>query len=263
MTFPASYNISYYMGDTHEFNVYPRTSVDSDGDGQNDQFPLAGYSVDFTIAARRGDVLSTDPESVSGYAEFSNDRTYIKCAITPAIGLELNAGQTYIYDVTISKADTDYDKVYTLLTGNLSIQDRVDPVVQQSIASPDAPVSITVASSTESGISLSWSASETGGAPDGYYAYLIPYSVSYESTVALQQLADALALATPTDVSDTSVTFTSTTAVPALGIDSEPLQPATAYIYAIAAYNTAGTSDPAGNFDITAGTVDELYVEAG
>lgn len=262
MTLPASHNISYYKGDTYEFNVYPRTNSDSDGDGQNDVFPLADYSVSFTIAPKRGVLESTDQEAIAGYAVFAPDRTHIKCAITPIAGAQLVSSQTYVYDVKISKQEATYDKVFTLLSGNLTIQDRVEPIEEASIELPSEPVSIT-ATTTETSINLSWSAPTTGGAPDGYYVYVIPYSLSYENPTALQQLVDALSLATPLDITDTSAQVTSTTAVPALGIESEPIIVSTPYIYAIASYNTAGSSSPAGNFDVEAGTIEEIYADGG
>lgn len=262
MTSPASHNISYYKGDTYEFNVYPRTNSDTDGDGQNDNFPLADYTVSFTIAPKRGVLSSTDEEAVAGYAVFSPDRTHIKCAITPIAGAGLNASQTYVYDVKIAKQEATYDKVFTLLTGNLTVQDRVEPIEETSVDLPTEPTSINV-TVTESSLSLSWTAPELGGSPDGYYVYATPYSPTYESSVVLQQLVDALALATPSSVTGTTAVITETTAIPALGISSAPIQAGTAYVYAVASFNTAGTSSPAGNFDVDAGTVDEVFTDGG
>lgn len=263
MTFPATYNINYYKGNTHQFNVYPKTSTDLDGDGENDAFPLAGYTVDFRIAERRGELLSTDSDAIAGYAIFAPDRTHIKCAITPLNGAQLDPSKTYVYEVVISKPDTDYDKVFTLLSGNISVQDRVEPIEETTIGSPNPPVSISVTALEADSISLSWSANETGGVPDGYYVYVTPYSASYEDSTVLQQLVDALALATPEEVTTTSATITETTAVSALGLSSVPLEAGTAYVYAVASYNTTGTSSPAGNFDVEAGTVDEVFTDGG
>lgn len=263
MTFPATHNISYYKGDTYEFNVYPRTNSDTDGDGVNDTFPLAGYEVNFTIAEKLGTLASTDEDAILGYSVFSPDRTHIQCAITPTAGLSLDASKDYFYDVTISKTDATYDRVYTLLSGTINVSDRVEPATVESISTPTSPTNITVSGVTDSSISLSWTAPELGGAPDGYYVYATPYSSDYENTATLQQLVDALALATPQEVSDTSATITDTTAIPALGISSTPLQPGIAYVYAVASYNTAGSSSPAGNFDVDAGTVDEVFTDGG
>lgn len=125
MAFPANYDIRYYMGDTHEFNIYPK-------DSSGAVFPLAEYSlVQFTISERRGTPLPTDDQPVQGYAAFSNDRTNISCAITPENSANLVASKTYVYDVKISKTGSPYNSVFTLLTGNIRIEDRVIPPVNE------------------------------------------------------------------------------------------------------------------------------------
>ena len=50
MSFPGTYNINYYKGDTFEFRVYPK-------DSSGAPFDLTGYQssdVKFSIAAARG-----------------------------------------------------------------------------------------------------------------------------------------------------------------------------------------------------------------
>jgi hypothetical protein len=263
MTFPATHNINYYRGDSYEFNVYPRTSDDSDGDGVNDVFPLSGYDVAFTIAEKRGPLESTDEDPILGYAVLSPDRTHIKCAIKADTGATLSASKQYVYDIKITKVDaTTYDKVYTIMSGNLTIQDRVEPLPEETILAPGIVQSITT-TVTESSVTPSWSANEVGGVPDGYYVYITPYSSAYENPIALQQLVDSLALATPEDVSETTVTLTSTTAIAALSISSVAIEAGTAYLYAIVAYNSAGSSSAAGNFDVELGTIDEVFTDGG
>lgn len=262
MTFPATHNINYYKGDTYEFNVYPRTSTDSDGDGVNDVFPLTGYAVDFAIAERRGALLSTEELPIAGYAVFAPNRTHIQCAITPDNGAILDPSKTYVYDVTISKTDaTTYDKVFTLISGNLTVQDKVESPEQSIISIPGEPMNIVADVSVSDSLTLSWDPPTSGGAPDGYYVYVLDYSAVLESTVALQQLVDGLSLATPTTVTDTTVTLTETTATPLS--TSNPILNGSQYIYVIVSFNTSGTSDAVGNFDIEAGTVDEVTVSGG
>lgn len=258
MAFPARYDINYYMGDTHEFRVYP---LDSSGA----PFPLAQYStVNFTIAQRRGTPLSTDQEPVSGYAAFSNDRTYILCAITPENGADLVAERSYVYDVQIGKAGVPYDSIFTLLTGNITIEDHVTlSGAVPPLTAPGSITALTLGTVTESSIQVSWSAPATGGAPSGYLTYIIPYDPSFENSIALGQLVTALGSVTPFTTSSTSYTFTTTTAVPALSLPSIPLTPGTPYIYAIVATNAAGSSAPVGNFNVVAGTIDEVYTEDG
>lgn len=119
MAFPATYNINYYMGDTHEFKIYPK-----DASGQ--PFPLAEYpTVKFTIARRRGPAEPEDAPPFEAYAAFSNDRTHITCSINNSHTSNLDPANSYVYDVEISKTGVPYDSVLTLLTGNLTIEYQV------------------------------------------------------------------------------------------------------------------------------------------
>lgn len=256
MTFPATYNINYYLGDTHEFKVYPK-------DSSGAAFPLATYTdVEFVIAENRGPV-AVGSESVAAYAEFSVDRTNVECAITPLNSADLDPTKSYVYDVKISKTGSPYDSVHTLLTGNLTISNRVDPLPEAPLSAPSIPTLVTVDSVGDNSINLSWTAPEIGGAPDGYRIYVIPYSPSYESTLVLQQLLNTLPAATPFTTTETFYSVTDTTAIPDFGIESVPLESGTAYVYVVASYNTAGFSDPVGNFDLAAGTIDEVFTSGG
>jgi hypothetical protein len=115
MAFPGTYNINYYKGDTYEFRIYPK-------DAAGDPFPLAGYagSETFTIANVRGSTATT---TVYAYANIVND--YVLCAIRPADSTALVAGTTYYYDVSIDKVGDDYNSVFTLLTGTITVTDHV------------------------------------------------------------------------------------------------------------------------------------------
>lgn len=254
MAFPATHNFNYYMGDTHEFRIYPK-------DASGDTFPLAQYnSVRFTLAERRGTPLSTDSPRVSCYATFSNDQTYVLCAITPENAAFLDPTKSYVYDVEIYKAGAPYDSVHTLLTGSVSITDQVTPI--QTL--PGVVQNIISTSQTSNSISISWDPpqSTVENEPESYDTYVIPYDVSYENVGTLAALESALSLATPFNTTSTSFTFTQTTAVPALGISSGPLLPDTAYIYAVASRNQAGVSGVVGNYDPVAGTIEEQFTES-
>ncbi len=115
MAFPGTLNINYYKGDSYEFNIYPK-------DSSNAIFNLDGYSVKFSIAASRGST-----SIIEGYAQISADNSRIECAIMPGNGASMTAGTTYVYDVEIKKSSSPYQKVYTLLTGNISVQEQVTP----------------------------------------------------------------------------------------------------------------------------------------
>lgn len=258
MAFPATYNFNYYMGDTHEFRIYPK-----DASGQ--PFPLAEYpTVKFTIAERRGNPLPDDAEPIEAYSAFSNDRTNILCSVNNVHSASLDPNKQYVYDVQISKTGSPYDSVLTLLTGTITITDQVTIATSNDPTEAPGIISgLTLDSVTDSSINISWTAPSTGDAPTGYYTYIVPYNVAYETPTTLQQLVSALSLATPFEESSTSESFTSTTAVSALGIPSVPLQAGTAYIYAVVAYNTIGSSTAVGNFNLTAGTIDEVFTDSG
>jgi hypothetical protein len=118
MAFPGELNINYYKGDTHEFKVYPQKT-----DGSI--FYLNDYSnAKFKIAEVRGAAGLAD--QISGSAIISTDGTHVVCAITPANGAEMDPSITYVYDVQVyAPGSGTYDKIFTLLTGSISVTDDV------------------------------------------------------------------------------------------------------------------------------------------
>ena len=118
MAFPGELNINYYKGDTHEFKVYPQKT-----DGSI--FSLNDYSnATFTIAEVRG--LAGVADQITGSAIISTDGTHITCAITPENGALMDSGITYEYDIQVyAQGPGTYDKIFTLLTGSISVTDDV------------------------------------------------------------------------------------------------------------------------------------------
>jgi hypothetical protein len=118
MAFPGELNINYYKGDTHEFKIYPQKA-------DNSIFQLDDYSnATFKIAEVRGAAGVAD--QITGSAIISTDGTHITCAITPANGALMDSSITYEYDVQIyAPGSGTYDKVFTLLTGSISVTDDV------------------------------------------------------------------------------------------------------------------------------------------
>jgi hypothetical protein len=110
MAFPATYNFSYYRGDTNQFVIRPKNS---DGSA----FDLDGYSADFFIATARG-AAATQYEAQAVVDTVNN---LVTCTILPGVGEDLAPG-TYVYDVQI---DSGASLVYTLLTGNISVTEQV------------------------------------------------------------------------------------------------------------------------------------------
>jgi uncharacterized repeat protein (TIGR02543 family) len=118
MAFPGELNINYYKGDTHEFKVFPQKT-----DGST--FYLDDYSnATFTIAAVRG--TAGVAGQILGSAKISTDGTNVTCAITPENGAVMDSAVTYVYDVQVyAQGPSTYDKVFTLLTGSISVTDDV------------------------------------------------------------------------------------------------------------------------------------------
>lgn len=110
MSFPATYNLSLYAGDTYEFVVVPRNS-----DGTN--FSLVGYTAEMNIATSRG---STTKIAVQAIVD--SVLNIVTCTVLPGISGSLSASTTYVYDVQITNGS---NKIYTLLTGSVSVTEDV------------------------------------------------------------------------------------------------------------------------------------------
>lgn len=160
MAFPATYNFSYYKGDTLEFRVYPK-------DTSGLPFSLDGYSVTFTISTARGSAGRAN--QVEAYSVIL-DSSSILCAIRPqdSIALPNSSSSTYVYDVEIRKpGSSPYPLTYTILNGTITVQEQITDI-QASI--PDAPTDLVI---TQSGgvVSIDWEAPEDGDDPVIYNIY--------------------------------------------------------------------------------------------
>jgi hypothetical protein len=115
MAFPATYNFSYYKGDTLEFVIRPKNS---DGSA----FDLDGYDADFTIATARGSSTTSNPiTQYTAQAVVDDVNNLVTCTILPGVGVQLSAG-TYVYDVQI---DSSAALIFTLVTGSISVTDHI------------------------------------------------------------------------------------------------------------------------------------------
>ena len=174
MSFPGTYNINYYYGDTYEFRVYPKNSSGA-------AFNLDNFdTVKFIVAPTRGALVA---DQVSCYAAVSSDGTNILCAIRPSDALNLDSTLQYVYDVEISKSSGDpYDLVYTLLTGNLTItRDVTIPESPTSDPIPNNPTALVIGTITDTTIEASWTAPAEGGTQTGYKLAIIPYTAVQEN----------------------------------------------------------------------------------
>ena len=120
MAFPGTYNFNYYKGDTFEFVIFPKNS---DGSA----FDMTDFDVAFTISTARG--TAGLENRTSSYALV--DGNSIICAILPDDSDAWATATSYVYDVEIRRFDPavdSYEKVYTILTGNISVTEQVTEV---------------------------------------------------------------------------------------------------------------------------------------
>lgn len=194
MTFPGTYNINYYYGDTFEFLVSPK---DSNGAA----FSLEDFgAVRFNLAPSRGAIAA---EQISCYAAITQDKRSVLCAITPENSLELNPAQQYVYDVEVVSQRSPYDKVYTLVTGNVNITPHVSlPIVAGPGEIPNNPTNLVITQVGSSFITAEWTPPSEGVPVTGYKVAVVPYTTD-------QAVLEA-ALDSPQDTlgaSSTSYTF--------------------------------------------------------
>lgn len=170
MSFPGTYNINYYYGDTLEFRVYPKNS-------SGEIFNLASFELArFTIAPSRD---AEEEDKISAYAVIDSDKTNILCSIRPEDSLKLDPNTAYVYDVEIRKSGDIYDVVYTLLTGNVSITKSVTaPETNVLTQLPDNPTNLVLSEATSSSISVSWIPPTTGGPVEFYRVAIIPFTTN-------------------------------------------------------------------------------------
>jgi hypothetical protein len=111
MTWPYTYNITYYYGDSFDLVLYPREN--------NISYDLTGKTSLFSVATERG-----NPEAIviSASPQMSASPSRLICSIAPELGLALT-GNSYVYDIEIRNGN----EVYTLLTGDVAVEKDVTP----------------------------------------------------------------------------------------------------------------------------------------
>jgi hypothetical protein len=112
MAFPATYNISYYRGDTYDFVVNPKNS-------NGTAFNLTGYTGLFVIASSRGNSAAF---IANGTASVNASAATVTCKIPASLGSILS-GASYVYDVEINNSSSSAN--FTLLTGTISVSQDV------------------------------------------------------------------------------------------------------------------------------------------
>ena len=162
MAFPGTLNINYYKGDTYEFRIYPKIA-----DGT--LFDLTEYFVTFTMANQRGS--GDGVTQVPGFAEKQGDGS-ILCTITPTAGQQISNG--WVYDVEVFKPQEpgdDYPIVYTVLTGNISVQNQVTITPNITVDLPGSPTELIVYEDPAGTVNVSWEAPATGDPATFYNIY--------------------------------------------------------------------------------------------
>ncbi len=221
MSFPGSYNIRYYYGDTLEFRIFPKNA-------SGEIFDLSTFDeVKFTLAENRNSPVS---EHIACFAQISSDNTNILCTIRPEDSDLINPELQYVYDVEISKQSQPYDVIYTLLTGSVTIvrdvtrPDDGPPPVETPV--PDNPTNLTLVNATTTTLEVSWDAAEEGALPDFYKVAILPFTENNETLIntITETTIDPLA------VSETSFVF-------------ENLEPNTEYSVIVVATNIGDAFD--------------------
>ena len=122
MAFPGTYNFNYYAGDTFEFFVYPKNST---GETFTD---LEDYSALFVVGDSRGASASViDSLDITSASATIVGGNRVSCTILPNGGRQL-INPSYLYDVQIENTNalsTSYGKIFTLLTGTISVTQDV------------------------------------------------------------------------------------------------------------------------------------------
>lgn len=211
MAFPGTYNFNYYKGDTLEFKIYPKTTSGT-------PFALDDYTASFNIATQRGVAVENQ---INAYSAISSDKTHVTCVITPSDGNQLTAGTPYVYDVEVRNLSaTEYPRVYTLLTGDITITEQITDI---NINVPDSVTGLSVTENPAGTVNASWTAPATGDPATSYNIY---------------GKADSLGVTTYTLVTTTTNTSYSTSSI--FGF---PFQSGVTYDIKITSVNSAGENN--------------------
>jgi hypothetical protein len=219
MSFPGTYNINYYYGDTLEFRVFPKNSA-------GDIFDLSTFtSARFTVAPNRNAPIA---EHIFCFAQIDADKTNILCAIRPEDSAKLNPDANYVYDIEVSKSGNPYPIIYTLLNGNVSItRDVTKPSLDPEVlaAPPNNPTNLQLSVAGTDTLEVSWTEPTAGDAPTLYKVAIIPFTTDIS---VLRSAIGGTILTKPAPTN--SYAFVG-------------LQPGTAYSVIIRSSNAAGDAD--------------------
>jgi hypothetical protein len=193
MSFPGTYNINYYYGDTLEFRVFPKNS-------SGEPFDLTTFTNSrFTLAPSR---TSPVGDQIVCFAQIDPDKTNVFCAIRPEDSDNLNPETQYVYDIEIFKAGEPYDVTYTLLTGSVSITNDVTrPTTGEVQPLPNNPTNLIIGTKTANSIDASWTAPSGGGTLTQYKIAAIPFTT--DETVLETAISSSTTVLTSDNLSAT------------------------------------------------------------
>jgi hypothetical protein len=193
MSFPGTYNINYYYGDTLEFRVFPKNS-------SGEPFDLTTFTNSrFTLAPSR---TSPVGDQIVCFAQIDPDKTNVFCAIRPEDSDSLNPETQYVYDIEIFKAGDPYDVTYTLLTGSVSITNDVTrPTTGEVQPLPNNPTNLIIGTKTANSIDASWTAPSGGGTLTQYKIAAIPFTT--DETVLETEISNSTTVLTSDNLSAT------------------------------------------------------------
>jgi hypothetical protein len=111
LSFPATFNVSYYKGDLYQFVIRPKNS-----DGSPFDISDETHNVYFYISPQRGEPFGINTLTAQAIISDGN----ITATILPILGNQLNPAIAYFYDVSIEKK-INTNELFTLVTGRISV----------------------------------------------------------------------------------------------------------------------------------------------
>lgn len=223
MAFPGKYDIQYYKGDTFEFRIYPK-----DTSGQ--PFNLDNYSTaKFTISNYAGEAVAGKTKvTINAYATVDDSKEFILCAIRPVDAAAMLNYSSFVYDIEISRTSGNYDYVYTLVSGTVSVTEQV--TLSAITPVPNQPGALLLSDITYSQVTCTWSAPVGGAAATGYKISVLSDKDDPTSVIG-----------SPVTVSASTFTHT-----------FNGLSASTEYGFLVVATNSGGDSAGSGNYTTTA-----------
>lgn len=149
MAFPATYNITYYKGDTYEFVIKPKTS-----NGQVFPIPSTLYTANFNIADSRGEsstqrITASAAITVVAHSVTNKALTDNVATLTTLDDHNFIPGEA----ITVSSVDSTFNGTYivkTVPTSKTFTYDKTHANIESAVVTPNGSVISTLTTSTDS-----------------------------------------------------------------------------------------------------------------